>query len=888
VTPSVVWLRGLVARRWGRLAATATGIAMAVALIASIGAFLNASQATMTSRTVADVPVDWQVEAQAGADPAAVLDTVRAQPGVVTALPVGFAAVPGLTATTSGSTQTTGAGVVLGLPDGYSSTFAGEIRTLVGSPTGVLVAQQTASNLHVRPGDAVVVGRAGLPDITVTVDGVVDLPHADSLFQKVGAPKGVQATAPPDNVLLLPAAAWHQAFDALAAARPDQVRAQVHVRFDRALPSSPASAFDQVSSSARNLESRLAGAGLVGDNLGAALDAARGDAAYATVMFLFLGLPGAVLAALLTAVVAGAGTDRRRREQALLRARGATIPTLVRLAVLEAAVTGVVASIAGLVAAALIGRTGFGSFGFGGDVAGSAVWAVTAAAAGLLIAGAVIAVPAWRDARRSTIAGARLTQRRAALPASVRLSVALLLIGGAVATYVVTSRQGYTLVLAPEGVPSISVDYLAFAGPACLWLGVALLTWRLAEIALHRGRRVLASVTRPLAGPLAGTVAASMVRQRRLLAPAVVLVGLTAAFAASTAVFNATYQQQAEADARLTNGADVTVTVPAGSASAPGTDARLAALPGVKGVEPVLHRFAYVGADLQDLYGVRPATIVAAGSLQNAYFQGGTAADLMQRLAAQSDGILVSAETVKDFQLQAGDHLTLRLQDQRTHALVPVTFAYVGIAKEFPTAPRDSFLVANADYVARSTGDASPSTYLVDTGGGSPPDVAASVRQLLGPGPQVSDISTTRHVVGSSLTAVDLNGLTRVELGFALVFAVGATGLLLALGLVERRRTFALAAALGAMPRQLAAFLWSEAGFIVVGGVAAGIIAGWALSEMLVAVLSGVFDPPPAALAVPWAYLGLALGLAVVAVTAVIVAGSRELRRSPVSRLREL
>lgn len=105
---------------------------------------------------------------------------------------------------------------------------------------------------------------------------------------------------------------------------------------------------------------------------------------------------------------------------------------------------------------------------------------------------------------------------------------------------------------------------------------------------------------------------------------------------------------------------------------------------------------------------------------------------------------------------------------------------------------------------------------------------------------------------------------------------------------MERRRTFALAAALGAAPRQLAAFLWSEAGFIVIGGVAAGVVAGWALSEMLVAVLGGVFDPPPAALAVPWGYLGSALALAVVAVTAVILAGSRELRRSPVSRLREL
>jgi putative ABC transport system permease protein len=885
---SLLWLRGLLLRHRGRLVATCLGIAMAVGLLASIGAFLNASQATMTARSVAGVPVDWQVEVQGGADPAAVLQRVRSQPGVVAALPVGYGGTTGLSATTGGTTQTTGPGTILGLPEGYAGAFPLEMRPLIGSANGTLIAQQTAANLHVGPGDSVVVGLAGSPPATVTIAGVVDLPQADSLFQGVGVPKGSQPSAPPDNVLVLPATSWHQVFDPVAASRPDQVHAQVHVRLDRNLPSAPAAAFDQVTGQARNLEVRLAGAGLVGNNLGAALDGARADATYATVMFLFLGLPGGVLAGLLTAVVAAAGADRRRREQALLRARGATVSTLLRLAALEALVTGLVGSALGLAAAFLIGRIAFGSAGFGGDVRGAVAWSVAAVIVGLAVGVLVVAVPAWRDALRSTIAGARRTQRRVSVPPWVRLGLALVLIGAAVATYIVTSRQGYQLVLAPEGVPSISVDYLAFLGPACLWLGTAVLTWRVAEAALHRGRRVLARVTHPIAGPLAGTVAASMRRQRRLLAPAVVLVALTGAFAASTAVFNATYAQQAEIDARLTNGADVTATLPPGVTGASGSEARLAAISGVHGVEPLAHRFAYVGADLQDFYGVRPSTIVAAGKLQDAYFQGGSAIDLMSRLAAQRDGILVSGETVKDFQLQPGDHLTLRLQDRHSHALVPVTFRYVGIAKEFPTAPRDSFLIANAGYVAAVTGDPSPSTYLIDTGGTPPSNVPAAVQQILGAGAQVTDIGTTRHVVGSSLTAVDLNGLTRLELGFALVFAVGSTGLLLALGLLERRRTFALAAALGARPAQLAAFFWSEAGFIMTGGIVAGAVAGWALSEMLVAVLSGVFDPPPAALAVPWGYLGTAVGLSVIAVAAVVLSGTRGLLRSPTSLLREL
>ena len=35
-------------------------------------------------------------------------------------------------------------------------------------------------------------------------------------------------------------------------------------------------------------------------------------------------------------------------------------------------------------------------------------------------------------------------------------------------------RGGYQIVLAPEGVPTISVSYWAFVGPALLWIGAAL------------------------------------------------------------------------------------------------------------------------------------------------------------------------------------------------------------------------------------------------------------------------------------------------------------------------------------------------------------------------------------------------------------------------------
>jgi putative ABC transport system permease protein len=888
VVLGLTWLGGLLARRPGRLVAAAAGVAVAVALLASLGSFLAASKATMTRRSVADVAVDWQVEAQPGSNPATVLAAVGGFGGVERALPVGFAATTGLQATVAGSTQTTGPGVVLGLPDGYLAAFGDELRPLVGGGSGVLLAQQTAANLHAGVGDIVTVRRAGLAPVTVRVDGVVDLPQADSLFQKVGVPPAAAPQAPPDNVLLLPANHWHQLFDPLAHTRPDLVRTQVHTRLARDLPADPAAAYTTITGSARNLEARLAGSGLVGDNLGAALAAARSDALYAQVLFVFLGLPGAILAGLLTAAVAGAGRDRRRREQALLRARGLATGRLVRLAMAEAALVGVLGAAAGLAAAVAIGRLSFGRAGFGATPRAAAGWAGAAALVGLAIAGATVALPARRDARTTTVAAARQPLGRPGRPGWARLGLDLWLLAASGVVFWLTSRGGYQLVLAPEGVPTISVNYWAFAGPALLWTGTGLLAWRLADAALAHGRGALRRAARPLAGGLAGTVAATLSRQRRLLARSLVLVTLTLAFAISTAVFNSTYRQQAEVDARLSNGADVTVTEAPGAAVGPQAAAELAGIPGVRAVEPLQHRFAYVGSDLQDLYGVRPATVVDATSLQDAYFAGGTARALIGRLASQPDGVLVSAETVHDFQLQPGDTLLLRLQDGHTKAYRPVRFRYLGVAKEFPTAPRDSFLAANADYVAKATGSDAVGAFLVDTGGASPRAVADRIRAKVGTGAKVEDIATTRQVVGSSLTAVDLAGLTRLELAFALVLTAAATGLVLALGLAERRRTLAIAAALGARPRQLAAFVWTEAAVVTAGGLAAGTVGGWLLSGMLVKVLSGVFDPPPAALSVPWAYLAVMVAVALLAVAAAAAGAVQASRRATVLTLREL
>jgi putative ABC transport system permease protein len=443
-------------------------------------------------------------------------------------------------------------------------------------------------------------------------------------------------------------------------------------------------------------------------------------------------------------------------------------------------------------------------------------------------------------------------------------------------------------VLAPEGIAGTSVAYETFLAPLCLWIGVALLAMRLWGLWLVHGRRFFAGLLRPIAHKLSGVVSASLGRQYIRMAQGVVLVALAFSFATSTAVFNTTYNAQSRVDAELTNGSDVAVT--GSSAFAPSSMlSQLKALSGVAAIQPMQHRFAYVGNDLQDIYGIDPAHIGEATNMSNAFFAEGNAQSTLASLAAHPDGVLVSQETVTNYQLSVGDRINLRLQSASDHQYHVVPFHFLGVVREFPTAPKDSFLIANASYIAQQTGNNAAEIVLMRANG-NPTDLSSQARALVSslPGAKVTDIGSAQRLISSSLTAVDLHGLTNLELTFAILLVAGATGLILALGLAERRRTFAILAALGAKRHQLGAFLWSEGLLIQVGGGMIGILLGFGIAQMLVTILTGVFDPPPEILAIPWIYLVLLAIAAIVSMITAILSTQMASRRPVVEALRDI
>ncbi|HEV7386996.1 MAG TPA: ABC transporter permease, partial [Gemmatimonadaceae bacterium] len=218
----------------------------------------------------------------------------------------------------------------------------------------------------------------------------------------------------------------------------------------------------------------------------------------------------------------------------------------------------------------------------------------------------------------------------------------------------------------------------------------------------------------------------------------------------------------------------------------------------------------------------------------------------------------------------------------KDHQYHPVPFHFVGVVREFPTAPHDSFILANGSYVGEQTGDSARELVLV-RGAIPPAQLAQRITPIAAtlPGARVTDLGSVLKTISSSLTAVDLHGLTWIELSFAILLIAGASGLVLGLGMIERRRDFALLAAMGATPRQLGAFLWTEALIILGAGIVLGFATGFAIAKILVKVLTGVFDPAPEALSIPWSYLVvLIVAGAVSTAVAVMVARTITQRRA--------
>src|SRR5205085_8084614 len=113
-------------------------------------------------------------------------------------------------------------------------------------------------------------------------------------------------------------------------------------------------------------------------------------------------------------------------------------------------------------------------------------------------------------------------------------------------------------------------------------------------------------------------------RRMSPLQQVMLIIALAVAFGTSVSGFAATYRQQQRVDAELTLGADVRVTPDSSTPQTAAFADELRAVPGITAVSPFDQRVAYVGSELQDIFGVNMFSLRQTATLSDIFFLSGS------------------------------------------------------------------------------------------------------------------------------------------------------------------------------------------------------------------------------------------------------------------------
>jgi putative ABC transport system permease protein len=660
------------------------------------------------------------------------------------------------------------------------------------------------------------------------------------------------------------------------------------------LRASPGAALAQTRSVARSIRHIAPRQDYLIDNISNTLDVARADSAVGKRMFLFLGLPAVLLAALVAAYAGTVLAAAQRREQANLRLRGAHREHLLRHLVYRTLALAGLGSAAGVTAGFLSALAILGV----GDMLEAAPRDLALSALAALAGGVVVTALALFIPGRRALNGAIAHERRELAPAQEprwrRLRLDLALLAAAVLAEIVVLRTG--ALDAPPGSVfegrAVSLPSYLFLVPLLAWAGGVLLVVRvLFAIALRL------PLPPGFGSPARGLLQRSLRRRPWEIAAGAIALGLVIAFGTSLRAFIATYDSAKRGDAGFAVGADLRITPGAVAARRrPAEYASQLRVRGVSAVTPVasgvensllIGRYHRARADLA---AIDPETFGEAGRLSDSSFADASPEAAIAALRADRQGIIVNAATAEDLAISTGDRIRVTLapgtprERTRTFRVVARFTRFAGFAS-----PPD--LIAGLSAYRGTTTATRVSFYLARTHRHSGSALARVVAALrAGPGSHDAlSIDTTDSALArdqSSLTALDVRGLVDLGLLFTLlmsaaVIAVFVFGLLLA-----RRREYVVLRAQGMHAREVGQVVLGEVALVGLAGLVSGLTAGAGMAFLLVQVLRPLFILPPGVTA----GAGALATLAVATVGAVIVcahgamAALRRLRPTEVLR----
>jgi putative ABC transport system permease protein len=739
-------------------------------------------------------------------------------------------------------------------------------------PGEVLISAETARALSIGQGDDVTLTLPGkAAPLTLRVSGITDLSGAKPLFESRQAGsletfQYVPYTVVVSNDVFQSRVA--PAFEQAAAGQGTQVTSlpveELDILVDRStLNADPATAVAETKSIASAVLGTASGQDYLIDNISNTLTVAEGDAAIAKRMFAFLGLPGAILAAILTAYAGTLLAAAQRRENALLRVRGASRRHLLYLLLLR---TFAIAGVGSLLGTALgfasvlvlLGRSVLLAASTGALVRSALIGTI----GGMLVTALALYVPGRRRITRE------IKEELAVMPyrgVSVwqRLHLTLVVLAAAIIAQLVALRLG-AFDVPPGSVyagRSVSLPLQLLGPPIVAWLAGTLLIASVFQIVTARAAssRGASNLNRLLPGVLWR----SITRRLGAMTGGVVTAGLVVGLGAALVCFSTVYDGAKVTDARFLAGSDIRLTPnPTSGASHPTTLAPGFLVGGVSGATPVVYSrensvlTSAFNEDVATMAAIDLRTFNKVASLQDSWFVDGSAAQMMTALQQHPDGVLVNAALADGLKLATGDQAKVlfgRGTAQQTRKNVTV----LGLFTQFPGAPEGTDIVANLDYYQRVTGLMRADLYLISTVDRTSSGLDRAVQSLsalpdFGRRFDVQTSATTLNKDQSSLTALHVQGLLQLDSFYTFLMAAAATAMFVFGLLMQRRREYVTLRAQGLQSWEVRRLVLAESGISATLGAAIGMLVGVGVASQFILVLRPIFTlPPPLRIPVP-------------------------------------
>jgi putative ABC transport system permease protein len=823
-------------------------------------------------------------------------------PGVARAEPLSFVDLdPG--SLSAGAKRPPEAVRIFGLDKQYLEQDP-SIRIVEGAyePGAGLLSAEAARALSVGPGGVVQVHIPGMREpLSVRISGITDVSRAKSLFYSREGKQLEQFVYVRDTVIVGPevfAKTIVPAFQNVATAPGTILRNQPILEVDvfmvrEPLDADPGTALAQTQAVAQAVNAIAPGQDVLIDNISNALQVARDDARTAKRMFVFLGLPGALLAAILTAYAGGVLASALRREQAILRIRGANRRHLLRMHALRtlalAAVGSVLGVALGLVSTAVV---------LSADALASAspasllVSALLGAGAGFLATGVALYASGRRAITR------QISDERAQLasraPLWRLLGIDFLILGAAVAVEWYQRRHGGF-----EGVRgsvyfgrAVELQLHLVIVPIGIWLGGVLVLGRVVE-------RVFAHLPLPLGHrfgrPLRGLLTRSIRRRSWAAAAAMIMVGLIVALGTSVASFSASYNQAKARDARFVVGSDVRVTPsPISAVDHPPTYADKLKVPGLATVTPVVYGLenalleSEVNEDAGNMAAIDPAAFAQVAPLIDTDFLGITAASAMDALQHQPSGVLLTEDLADTLDVEPGDEVQV-LFARGTQKQQLAEMKVVGLFIRLPGFPEGADLVVNIKRQMELIPSTNATFFLANTTDPSDATLDRVMTELReGPGAtdalQLDTRASALDKDQSSLAALNIRGLLTLDSAYALAMAATAITIFVFGLLLQRRREYVTLRAQGMRIGKIRSLLVTESVGVVVVGAVVGAFVGGFMAYFLVKVLQPLFVLRPE-LVLPRADIVVLAVLVLAVSVAAALAATTIIRRLPPGEL---